>query len=377
MGVTRRTADDAAIIRAVASRLGMPEGQIGAVLETLKQVLVTELSRQGALTLKDFAAFKLQDRKPRTLKHPQTGRIVLVPARRAVRMTPAKRFQEGAARRLEAVLVVGAPGSAAATAARFLEEHHTIRTVPDVAAAKAVLEERPATVILTDAALPPDEVCAFAQWVHERLAQYLHAFLALRSGPEGAPSATFRVLPTRWLDAAAGPEAAAEVVRREAARVAEERGYFRQQIPMEMPSTSEAVHTCIGFLEARVEELPFDEDGRMKLGAALREAVENGLRHGNLRDAGKRLKAEYLLDFEKLTFWVRDEGPGFDFQSYLENAPVGTALEIARANIARGKTGGLGIKLLRDCVDEVQYAPPGNQVSLTKFLPRAASAQAS
>ena len=363
--------DDARIIRDVAARLNLGEDLVRVVLDATYEAVLSGLGRKGKVTLKPFATFTLSDRSPRTLKHPKTGRIVLVPASRSVRISPSRAFKGKAVRRLETVLGVAPAGSGPVEEALKLlqAESYTTLAVPSLEAAGAILADTPVSIVLVDAPVPSEAVHAFVRQARQDPKNRLCAVLALLDpGADSLGVPDFRVLPNRWLLMPQTPEELAEAARVELRRLAEERGYFRQQVLVEMVSTSEATQDCARFLEDLLVDTAFGEEGRLHLGAALREAIENGLRHGNLRDAQKLLRAELLIDREKATFWVRDDGPGFDYEAYLQNAPVGSAVEIARANIAGGKVGGLGIKLLQQCVDEVRYTPPGNQVNLTKYL---------
>ncbi len=367
--------DDARIIRDVAARLNLGEDLVRVVLDATYEAILSGLGRQGKVVLKPFATFTLSDRKPRALKHPKTGRIVLVPARRSVRISPSRAFKGKVVHRLETVLGV-VPAGAASPVAEALTllktDSFTTLDAPSAQAAGAILAGTPVSLVLVDAAVPAEAVHAFARQARQDPKNRLCTVLALLDpGADALGVPDFRVLPNRWLLMPQTPEEIAEAARVELRRLAEERGYFRQQVLVEMASTSEAVQECTRFLEDLLVDTALAEEDRLHLGAALREAVENGLRHGNLRDVQKLLRAELLIDREKATFWVRDEGPGFDYEAYLQNAPVGSAVEIARANIAGGKVGGLGIKLLQQCVDEVQYTPPGNQVNLTKYFRQA------
>jgi anti-sigma regulatory factor (Ser/Thr protein kinase) len=74
----------------------------------------------------------------------------------------------------------------------------------------------------------------------------------------------------------------------------------------------------------------------------------------------------FLLDREKLSITVTDEGGGFDFRPHLEQAEQQEALSEERLRQSRGELGGLGISLMRRCVDELEYLGAGNAVRLTK-----------
>jgi DNA-binding response OmpR family regulator len=124
-----------------------------------------------------------------------------------------------------------------------------------------------------------------------------------------------------------------------------------------------------------------------RIGVALDEALVNALHHGNLevdssmrRDdldgyhrliAERRQQSPYrerriwvsaLLDRERATFVVRDEGSGFDPDLLPDPTDP--------ANLARPH--GRGVLLIRTFMDEVIYNDVGNEVTLIKHCHSAA-----
>jgi len=101
---------------------------------------------------------------------------------------------------------------------------------------------------------------------------------------------------------------------------------------------------------------------------AFAEAVENAARHGNHYSEQKTIDVVFLLDREKLSFTIADEGKGFDFRSLLERASQQEPLSEERLRKRRGDLGGIGIALMRRCMDDVDYLGSGHCVRLTKRL---------
>jgi CheY-like chemotaxis protein len=124
-----------------------------------------------------------------------------------------------------------------------------------------------------------------------------------------------------------------------------------------------------------------DENGAIRLGLALREALMNAICHGNLElgstPAGEG-EAAYLglaaerarqapyrdrqvsLDVkgspEEVVFVVRDEGPGFDPTSLPDHRDPAT-LE---------KSSDRGLVLIRNFMDEARHNAKGNEITLIK-----------
>jgi len=128
-----------------------------------------------------------------------------------------------------------------------------------------------------------------------------------------------------------------------------------------------------------------DDTGRIRVGIALEEALLNALYHGNLeltaealREArsgmvsdgnnlieqrrkqspyrDRRIHFQVDVSLDEARFVVRDEGPGFN--------PSDVPDPTDPANLERES--GRGLLLMRSFMDEVQYGPGGNQVTLVK-----------
>jgi serine/threonine-protein kinase RsbW len=94
-----------------------------------------------------------------------------------------------------------------------------------------------------------------------------------------------------------------------------------------------------------------------KISVAIIEAVNNAILHGNQLDINKKVKIEYNIDDESISFIVGDEGTGFDFS----NIPDPTLPE----NLE--KTHGRGIFLMNHLADDIEFAKNGAIVEM-KFI---------
>ena len=88
---------------------------------------------------------------------------------------------------------------------------------------------------------------------------------------------------------------------------------------------------------------------------AVTEAVNNAIIHGNLNDATKKTVVSYELTSIKLTFSIKDEGVGFDF----DNLPDPTDPK----NIETPD--GRGIFLMRHLSDDVIFHNDGSFVEIS------------
>lgn len=107
--------------------------------------------------------------------------------------------------------------------------------------------------------------------------------------------------------------------------------------------------------------LDLDEDTAMNMALALHEAAINAIKHGNGLDPSKTVKVSFIMEPDRLTIKVKDQGKGFDW------AQIGDPRD--PENIDR--TNGRGIFLMRSFVDEVDYdhvPGKGLTVSMVKRL---------
>jgi anti-sigma regulatory factor (Ser/Thr protein kinase) len=153
----------------------------------------------------------------------------------------------------------------------------------------------------------------------------------------------------------------------------------------------------VNFLHHSIRNVGLcDEATGIRVCVALEEALNNALFHGNLelsselregdRDAYRKLirqrqttapyrdrsiHVDVRVSRSKGSFVIRDEGPGFD--------PHDLPDPTDPANLE--KTSGRGLLLMRTFMDEIQFNPRGNEVTMIKHLkkdrPRSPGAPAS
>ncbi|MFW6353153.1 MAG: ATP-binding protein, partial [Verrucomicrobiota bacterium] len=92
---------------------------------------------------------------------------------------------------------------------------------------------------------------------------------------------------------------------------------------------------------------------------AIEEAVINAIKHGNQLDTTKKVNVEFVIDEDKVTISVADEGEGFDPDSVPDPREDG--------NIASDY--GRGLLLIRAYMDSVEFNDKGNKVTMIKYAP--------
>ena len=150
-------------------------------------------------------------------------------------------------------------------------------------------------------------------------------------------------------------------------RVAEERNFFKQEVHFQFQTAEGWIEQANDIMSTLADEAQMDEEKAAALSVAFREAVDNAARHGNKNQEGRLIDSIYLLDNQKVTVTVEDEGDGFDTELYLTRGIQGNAVAAARERNQAGRVGGLGIMLMLKCLDDLEYNYVGNLVKLTKY----------
>jgi anti-sigma regulatory factor (Ser/Thr protein kinase) len=163
-----------------------------------------------------------------------------------------------------------------------------------------------------------------------------------------------------------------DLIDDEVIRVSEEELIFRQQMQMHLPTEEKFIDKAIDRVNRMMSATGLTEERQNEMYVAFREAVLNAAQHGNKYVPDKRIEIQYLLDHEKLTLVVKDQGEGFDYNLYVKTGSADDPVTAARRRHMQGRMGGLGIMLMLRSVDKLEYFGIGNQVSLSKYVRKGA-----
>jgi serine/threonine-protein kinase RsbW len=110
------------------------------------------------------------------------------------------------------------------------------------------------------------------------------------------------------------------------------------------------------FIDDLRSELNIGDDVYGNILISMTEAANNAIVHGNKSDESKQVEVLYDVDpsGKKLTFIIKDEGPGFDYN----NLPDPTEPE----NLE--KTSGRGVFLIMQLADMVVFSNNGATVEM-------------
>jgi anti-anti-sigma factor len=152
-------------------------------------------------------------------------------------------------------------------------------------------------------------------------------------------------------------------------RVPKDRRVFVQQVHFEFKTAEENVEKAYKLSDLIIRHSLEDEEAITALYAAVKEGIDNAVRHGNRSSAARTIDVNFLVDHAKVTVIIEDEGKGFDYEYYLSKVAGREAFEEAKRRILdEGIRGGLGILLMSRCTDRIEYAGAGNILRLEKNI---------
>ncbi len=124
----------------------------------------------------------------------------------------------------------------------------------------------------------------------------------------------------------------------------------------------ERLENFLGLLAASALPPPDVE----ALSAAFRQLMANAIEWGNAYDPSLRVKVGLRLAKDRVQVKVTDEGTGFNVKGLKREV---SAAEEALARIKDGRrTGGFGIPLVRELMDDVKFNEKGNEVVMSKYI---------
>lgn len=123
----------------------------------------------------------------------------------------------------------------------------------------------------------------------------------------------------------------------------------------ELGSDLAGVGRVVDILIERCRRQGFDEERlRLNLRVGVTEALINAILYGNCRDPAKRVRLEARVASDAVVVRISDEGGGFN-----PDAVPDPTLPRNRA-----RAGGRGLFLIRALMDEVEFNPRGNAITM-------------
>ena len=358
------------LVETLNSKLGVPLGQGDRLLDALVDTIKDELLKGKQVVLKDFAAIKIVEKKAQIVKDPETGHQYISPAENVVSFVPIDSFQRSIESAKLSSILLAVPEND--PFARVIEFHfsrvgwnvHIVHKEEDTVAA---LQKSGAYLTIVDYALPGSQDL-IQRLKTEKLSSMVPLISLYPEDKDPEKCADFMVLGDEHLVEPFEVYTLLMLAESELARSSEEEVIFDQQVNFQFGTSEESLEKANDLGSSLFKSSGLDEEGQVALSAAFREAIGNAAQHGNKDNDAKLIKVLYLLDKEKITVVVQDEGEGFDHGAYTLRAETKTAVSAARERHEQGRVGGLGIKLMLRCTDRLEYNDVGNMITLTKYL---------
>lgn len=82
------------IVKEIAEETGVTSKEVASVLDCLNALAIKEVKSTGQFRMCDLGKLKLRIRSARTMRNPQTGKPIKVPAKKVVKFTVAKAVKE-------------------------------------------------------------------------------------------------------------------------------------------------------------------------------------------------------------------------------------------------------------------------------------------
>ena len=135
---------------------------------------------------------------------------------------------------------------------------------------------------------------------------------------------------------------------------------------LHVPSSTENLSMIRDFVGSIGERAGFTKGEKVKLELAVDEACANVIEHAYGSDSTCEVTVKATIDSDAVQIRIVDTGRGFD--------PTTVTEPDVDSLIRQGKSGGLGMRLMRTLMDEVHYEiGPGqkNELTMTKMRKKA------
>lgn len=129
-----------------------------------------------------------------------------------------------------------------------------------------------------------------------------------------------------------------------------------------LPGDASAISPVIKRIMAVINEMGCAAGREFEIELALCEALANAIEHGSANDPSKQIQCCVACDHARgMLIVVRDPGPGFD--------PASIPSPIVGQNLFA--TGGRGIYLINQLMDEVRFEKGGTEIHMRMKPPDA------
>lgn len=143
-----------------------------------------------------------------------------------------------------------------------------------------------------------------------------------------------------------------------------ESGDLLVKVDLMLAADLNAISPVVAKIMKIVTEMGCAAGREFEIELALREALANAIEHGSGNDSSKQVQCSVACDKERgMLIVVRDPGPGFD--------PASIPSPVIGQNLF--STGGRGIYLINQLMDEVRFEKGGTEIHMRTKPPAPAA----
>ncbi|MHC4663233.1 MAG: ATP-binding protein [Planctomycetota bacterium] len=357
--------------RIAAAEMSVSSEQVNKILTRAFSLIREELLEGTQVKLPDFATIRVAEKKAEIVVDPESGHKYVRPAAKAIHFQPESSLTDLVSRmRLAAIMLVVPKND---QFAKVIEYHFSrvgwkVHVLENVKKAREMIKDSGAYLIILDVSLNgAGSLIEDIKCVKDTNSVPLIALYP--KGIDPNRTAGYSVCADESIVEPFEVYNLLMLAESELARTSEEELFFEHQVSSLVTTDDKNLEKLFKSVENLFQQTRLDDDGRISLMAAFREAVTNAAKHGNGMDAKKQISINYLLDSDKITAVITDEGKGFDHLKYLNRGKANDAVQLARQRHDANRLGGLGIMLMVRTCNNVRYNDIGNQITLTKKLP--------
>lgn len=375
------------IAMGVGAQVGADAGKAQELVNGTVELVRSQLAAGNEVQLRDFASFRIDEKKAKITKDKKTGQKMISPAKKVlgfyadealegkldgkvISFIPDPELQQAIAKLKVATILLVVPERDF-----FVEtiEYHfnragwSVNTATSSEEAKQAVDSGDTYLTILDSGLEGSQ--ELTEYIKCRLETSLVPLIMMYpKGTDVKKVGEFHICGDEQVIQPFEVKNLLTLAETELARSSEEEAIFRQEVTFRMPTIDGEIDRGNQMGAKLFQASGLSDEGQVALCAAFREALGNAAQHGNKHRRDKPLEVLYLLDHEKITAAVTDQGNGFDHTKYVNQGKEGDALVQARKSHMAGKLGGLGIMLMLKCVDKLEYNDKGNVITLTKYL---------
>ncbi len=353
----------------VSRDLNSPEADARAVLKSAVDVIRKELQRGNGVELDKFVAVHIRQGDP-VATATQAGGTLGLPSARLIQIDldeSLRKAIEGSGLYQIMLIVPKKNFFTGVMASRLASARSEVTCVEGIEqAADHMQSARPDLIVIDVGVANSPRICEAIK--KDRESSLTSIIVIGEDGFDSKKVDALTVLPDEHINEPFDLNDLVKMAESELGRTAEERNYFDHVLHFRLKTRDDQIEQANDLVGHALNSSGLAGEARDAFTVAFREAMDNAARHGNKSNEDAGIDVLYLVDREKVTITVSDDGEGFDTEVYLSRGVSGNPVDAARERHGSGGHGGLGIMLMLRCVDKLEYNYAGNKISLTRFI---------